>query len=135
VAQRRGKMKRSILVVLAATAALVLTAVGASARTSYSSTVTIVGDSGPANSDLYVYGNVASAHHACVANRIVKVYKSQPSGTTLVDTARTSDRGAWAAHGDFSASFGVKATVVRERIGRRHHHKICQSDSDTLPFF
>jgi hypothetical protein len=127
-------MKRSILVVLAATAALVLTAAGASARTSYSSTVTIVGDSGP-NSDLYVYGNVASPHHGCVGDRVVKVYKSQPSGTTLVDTARTSDRGAWAAHGDFSASFGVKATVVRERIGRRHHRKICQSDSDTLPFF
>ena len=77
---------------------------------------------------------VTSPKPKCVANRLVKVYKTSPSGSTLVDIARTSENGAWAAHGDFSASFGAKATVVRKTFGRQHHRKVCKSDTDTFGF-
>ena len=130
-------MKRSILVLVASLATFGLIVAGASAITRYDSQVNILGTSG-SSSDLYVFGNVTSSKHKCVANRRVNVYKvdSGPSGpvTTLVDTARTSDRGAWAAHGDFTGAVGAKATAVRKKFGR-HHHKVCRFRSDSFPFF
>jgi hypothetical protein len=129
-------MKRTILVMAATLVACGLLVAGASAFRSFSTQVTIKGTQGQF-SDFYVFGNVTARHHKCVANRRVNVSKveSSPSGPVniLVDTARTSDNGAWAAHGDFSGSAGVRATAVRRKFGR-HHHKVCKSGSAGMLF-
>jgi hypothetical protein len=130
-------MKRTILVLAVTMAAFGLIAAGAAAVRSFPSQVTIAGTSG-SGADRYVFGSVSSPHRACVADRRVKVFKVVTTDSTttkvLVDIARTSNHGAWAAHGDFG-SIGAKATVVRKRIGP-HRHKICRADtSNSFPFF
>jgi hypothetical protein len=132
-----GHMKRRILVAATIAAAFGLIAAGAAAVTSFSSQVTIAGTSG-SGSDRYVFGSVSSPHRACVPDRRVKVYKVVASDSTttkvLVDVARTSNHGAWAAHGDFG-SIGAKATVVRKKVGP-HRHKVCRAaGSNSFPFF
>jgi hypothetical protein len=130
-------MKRTILVLAATLAAFGLLVVSAAALKAFSSHVTIRGTDGQF-SDLYVFGNVSSSQPRCVADRRVRVYKvdSGPNGpvTTLVDTARTSNHGAFAAHGDFTGAVGAKAAAVRRKFGR-HHHKVCRATSDSFPFF
>ena len=130
-------MKRTILVLGATMVACGLIAASAPAVTSFSSQVTIAGTSG-SGADRYVFGSVTSHHRACVPARRVKVFKvvstDSTTSTVLVDIARTSNHGAWAAHGDFG-SIGAKATVVRKRIGP-HHRKVCRAaTSNSFPFF
>jgi hypothetical protein len=130
-------MKRRILIMAATLATLGLIAAAASAMTAFNSQVTINGTSG-SGADRYVFGRVTSLHHACVPGRRVNAYKVVQTGSgtsrVFVDAARTSNHGAWAAHGDFG-SIGAKAVVVRKKIGRNHHKACRAASSNSFPFF
>lgn len=85
--------------------------------------------------DSLVFGHVNSSRRRCVADRKVKVFATSPGESPrLVDLARTSDNGGWAARADFFGAGGVKAVAIKTKFGRRHHRKTCRSAKFAIPF-
>ena len=127
-------MKRSVVLALCAAMLLAVAAAPAWAEQKFATDITIINTDEQSLHDTIVYGLVDSSKQQCIANRTVKIFATSPVSTTQVDTARTSNRGAWAGRGDFSGAGGVKAVVTRKEFGRPHHRKVCKSASDLFPF-
>lgn len=85
-----------------------------------------------------VYGSVASEETRCVADRRVKVYIEPNEGDpfTQIDTAVTSQNGAWMGYGPTDVfPFAAKAKVTRSTFGPKHHRQVCGSETQALyPF-
>lgn len=78
-------------------------------------------------------GQVSSPKARCVPNRTVKLVMILQDGSReLVDTARTSDNGAFAGIGDFHLAVDVLAKAPEENIGGSGHRHVCEKASDRL---
>jgi hypothetical protein len=85
------------------------------------------------NGQVGVAGQVSSPRAACVPNRTVKVFAIFQNGSReLVDIARTSENGAFAAIGDFGNAVDALAKVTRKNIGGSGHRHICGRASDNF---
>ena len=81
---------------------------------------------------IFFAGNVRSPKRACVANRTVKEIAVTGDQRVLIDTDRTSDKGAWATGGRIEGNPDqLIAQVTRKRIGR-HHQNVCKAASVVL---
>jgi hypothetical protein len=75
----------------------------------------------------------------CLADRTVKLsfdYANEPIEWVLVDTAKTSAKGAWAGLGPGNNQFGfvsyIRAKVTPRNIGPAGHRHICAAASTVL---
>lgn len=92
--------------------------------------LTIEGTSGP-ESDMRVFGTLASPRRACLDQRRVKLIANLgvSSPSRLADVAYSSRNGAWAARGDFSSDGGhFKAVVPFVKRGGEGHKHACGRD-------
>ena len=122
-------IKRRIGMVAAATVTAVVAGAGVAEAKTFTTTITALGHTGLV-SNYTEFGRVSSTKAKCVPDRKVKVYANHLSGPVLVDVARTSDNGAWAATGDFSGAGGLTAKVTKEDVGKN----TCGSDTVNVPF-
>jgi hypothetical protein len=81
-----------------------------------------------------VYGSITSEEKRCIAGRTVKVYiqPTKDDPFTQIDTAVTSQNGAWMGFGDADFPYTAKATVMRSTFGPKHHHQVCGSSTATF---
>jgi hypothetical protein len=120
-------MKLRSLVVLVATGAVLVAASSASARTSFSSTITHTGSESAGGGKFIDSGQVTSAKSACERLRGVKLI-GQLNGTSgLVDIDITSFNGAWAARVPHAPFTKITAVAVKERF--HHGRVVCQPAS------
>lgn len=100
----------------------------------------IVADASGALSDdpdqSYFVGHLTSANPKCLAGRKVKIlfgYKDSPD-PRLVDTDRTSKRGAFAGDGRSTHATAhivfIRVIVAKKNIRTKNHPKICASFQD-----
>lgn len=77
--------------------------------------------------NITVYGGVFSISKHCVPHRTVNVYfkKGQTGPFVKVDTARTSNNGAWAAFGKLDSTTAIKAVVTKSTYGPKKHRQTC----------
>jgi hypothetical protein len=116
--------------VLAASAVLLLGTGSALAARHFPTTIHF--DNAAPVGDTFVYsGHVTSPKHACVVLRVVGLV-AFPQRVAL-DFDLTSLNGAWAMRADPTGANTLKARVAQERFGRRHHRKVCDSDSVAIP--
>jgi hypothetical protein len=131
-------MRRATLAAAVAVVALMLS-VDAAARTPTFPTTIIQRANWSDQADqMFFAGYVDSPKRACIPGRTVKVVIDYTDGSSQVlDTDLSSGHGAWSAGGTFDSNVtiaGGTAKVLRKRIGRRHHHRICKADSTPLNF-
>ena len=126
-------MKRFILVVVAAVAALFLAVgVAAAAAPTFSTTITFDAFTGPDDNATFD-GRIDSPNIPCLANRTVKAYKDTGAGAfELFDTDQTSRNGAWAVRGNVTGEPPVKFKVTKKNIGTKAKPKYCLGDTTAL---
>lgn len=80
--------------------------------------------------DATASGVIDSPRAKCLANRKVKFFKNVNNDHfVLLDTDRTSKRGAWSARGDIENAFGFP--VLKVRVTRKtynHGNLVCKGD-------
>ena len=80
---------------------------------------------------IIVSGYIGSQQAKCLSDRLVKLYAVEASDAggdtlTLLDTDRTSRKGAWAAMADdYPSGSHLRAVVTRKDVGRREHKHLC----------
>jgi hypothetical protein len=80
----------------------------------------------PNRREWIVFGLVSSASKHCVAHRTVHVYFKRQTGPFVkVDTARTSNNGAWAARAKIDSTSEIKAVVTQSAFGPKRHRQTC----------
>ena len=85
---------------------------------------------GPPPQRFLEYGQVHSSKGACRANRSLKMSAHYPDGSTKVlDTDRSSAKGAYAMVGDFEGADGGTIHAAEKRIGKPGHRRVCDAGS------
>jgi len=123
-------MKLTYFALLAATAAVLVCASSAMAR-SFPTTITHDGSVALGTTGISVdSGRVRSPKPFCQLFRIVKLVGHYPNGTTkLLDVDFTSAMGAWGTKGNLTGVDRAKAVATRSSFGRHGHRKVCRPAS------
>ncbi|MSO40757.1 MAG: hypothetical protein EXQ70_02460 [Solirubrobacterales bacterium] len=120
-------MRIKTLVALVVTAAGLAVASGGAVAAQQPSFSTEVAFAGPLFGDPFngvLFGRVASPKSACVPGRTVKLFEDG----ALLDTDRTSAKGAWAVFVS-EVPDSSEARVVKRVLGKRGHRFVCQAGS------
>jgi hypothetical protein len=125
-----ANMKLTYLALLAATAAVLVCASSAMAR-SFPTTITHDGSVALGTTGISVdSGRVRSPKPFCQLFRIVKLVGHYPGGTTkLLDVDFTSVKGAWGTKADLTGADRVTARATRFAFRRHGHRKVCLADA------
>jgi hypothetical protein len=123
-------MKLTYFALLAATAAVLVCASSAMAR-SFPTTITHDGSVALGTTGISVdSGRVRSPKPFCQLFRIVKLVGHYPGGTTkLLDVDFTSVKGAWGTKADLTGADRVTARATRFAFRRHGHRKVCLADA------
>jgi hypothetical protein len=122
-------MKRWIVMLLAAVAALAVGVGAAGARPSYPTTITRDGSVSLPGGRTLDSGHLTSTRGLCIhlAGRAVKLIGVFPDGTArLLDLSLTSANGAWATKADYRRAVRVKAKVLRIHLRLRGRRLVCR---------
>jgi hypothetical protein len=123
------RMKKWYLGVLAACVVMLLGTGTASAVRSIPTTIVFDGAT-PVGDGSYVYsGHLRSPRDRCVLLRLVELL----DGRNALDLDLTSFFGAWGMRANPDGANLLKAKVVPEKFGNRHHRKVCEPDAVTFP--
>jgi hypothetical protein len=111
---------------------LVLAAIASAGVKHYPTTLTVTGTAGspPVSNEFIEFGQVHSAKKACRSGRKMKMYASYPDGSRkLLDTGRSSAKGAYALIGDFTDASGGIIKAAPKHLGPHSHKIVCNAGS------
>ncbi len=119
--------------IIGATVLAVLTAIavpGASARESFQTEIEVL-DGQTVGIDFLIYGHLTSDKAKCQRNRKMQMLVDPGGGYEVRDTGRSSNSGAWALLGADDDATGIRAKVLRAKLG---NGDVCQGETVDVPF-
>ena len=123
-------MRRAILGAAFLSVALTFAGGAAAHNTSFETTILLAGTAGFVGDDrVLVIGHLEAERKACLRGRTVELTVQRNGETKVLDTDRSSRKGAWATRGAIASGTSPRARVLRKNIGPRRHRHICAGDS------